>query len=455
MVEMTAIQDQMRQHEGVARERGVARDPGLDLCAIAERARQPGDRQMRQIRTPFRGNTDADERVIDLAVECRERRGGLDAGPERVDPPAFLERADARDRDRRRIGMDLRQHVRDVFGDRALDLADEAQRHVELFVVLPARARDAVHDVEEAVADGTGRTQGDEQAYHDPADATPRRGAKEPRRLKNVEQGTIFAVTGVMPDRGVIFTMANWSDPRPGAASFGTTASTDRSSSYDAGLRSYMLSVYNYMGSGVLLTGIVALLFSWGGATSPAAQVFMGGGPLKYVIMFAPLAIVFGMSFGQNRMSTATLQMLFWGFAVLMGLSLSTIFLVYSGTSIAGAFFATAAGFAGLSLYGYTTKRDLSAFGTFLIIGIVGLIVASLINLFLQSGIMQLVISGVGVLLFAGLTAYDTQRTKSLYMQVAGTDMVGKVVIMSALSLYLDFINMFMFVLRLFGSSRN
>ena len=138
-----------------------------------------------------------------------------------------------------------------------------------------------------------------------------------------------------------------------------------------------------------------------------------------------------------------------------MGLSLSTIFLVYSGTSIASAFFATAAGFAGLSLYGYTTKRDLSAFGTFLIIGVVGLLVASIINIFLQSGVMQLVISGVGVLLFAGLTAYDMQRTKSLYMQVAGTDMVGKVVIMSALSLYLDFINMFMFVLRLFGSSRN
>jgi len=138
-----------------------------------------------------------------------------------------------------------------------------------------------------------------------------------------------------------------------------------------------------------------------------------------------------------------------------MGLSLSTIFLVYSGTSIAGAFFSTAAGFAGLSLYGYTTKKDLSAFGTFLIIGLVGLIVASLINLFLQSSVMNLVISAVGVLIFAGLTAYDTQRTKSLYFQVAGTDMVGKAVIMSALSLYLDFINMFLFVLRLFGAQRN
>ena len=251
--------------------------------------------------------------------------------------------------------------------------------------------------------------------------------------------------------------MANWSDPRSNATPFGTRPATaaPRSDVYDAGLRSYMLSVYNYMTSGVLLTGIVALLFAWGGASSPAASVFVGGGILKYVIMFAPLAIVFAMSFGQNRMATSTLQMLFWAFAVLMGLSLSTIFLVYSGNSIAGAFFATAAGFAGLSLYGYTTKRDLSAFGTFLVVGLVGLIVASLINVFLQSSVMQLVISIVGVLIFAGLTAYDTQRTKSLYYQVAGSDMVGKAVIMSALALYLDFINMFLFILRLFGSSRN
>jgi len=250
--------------------------------------------------------------------------------------------------------------------------------------------------------------------------------------------------------------MANWSDPRPGAAPFGSTAAAGaRDSAYDAGLRSYMLSVYNYMTSGVLLTGIVALLFAWGGAQSPAAAVFLGGGLLKYVIMFSPLVIVFAMSFGQARMQTSTLQLLFWAFAVLMGLSLSTIFLVYSGTSIAGAFFATAAGFAGLSLYGYTTKRDLSALGTFLIVGVVGLIVASIINLFLHNSVLELVISAVGVLVFAGLAAYDTQRTKSLYYQVAGTDMVGKVVIMSALSLYLDFINMFLFILRLFGSSRN
>ena len=253
--------------------------------------------------------------------------------------------------------------------------------------------------------------------------------------------------------------MANWSDPRldgrPGMTPFGAPATGTRSVAYDAGLRSYMLSVYNYMASGVLLTGIVALLFAWGGETSPAAQVFIGGGLLKYVIMFAPLGFVFAMSAGQARMKTSTLQLLFWGFAIVMGLSLSTIFLVYSPTAIAQAFFATAAGFAGLSLYGYTTKRDLSALGTFLLVGLIGLIVASLINLFVQSGPLSLVISFVGVLLFAGLTAYDTQRTKSIYAHVAGTDGVTRAVVMSALSLYLDFINMFLFVLRLFGGNRN
>ncbi|WP_294314505.1 Bax inhibitor-1/YccA family protein [uncultured Sphingomonas sp.] len=250
--------------------------------------------------------------------------------------------------------------------------------------------------------------------------------------------------------------MANWSDPRQSAAPFGASrADAARSGAYDAGLRSYMLSVYNYMASGVLLTGIVALLFATSGAVNALVGPTGRTNGLGFIVAFSPLAIVFAMSFGQGRMKTQTLQLLFWAFAVLMGMSLSTIFLVYSGTSIAGAFFATAAGFAGLSLYGYTTKRDLSAFGTFLIVGLVGLIVASLINLFLQSGVMSLVISAVGVLIFAGLTAYDTQRTKSLYFQVSGTDMVGKAVIMSALSLYLDFINMFLFVLRLFGSQRN
>jgi FtsH-binding integral membrane protein len=215
----------------------------------------------------------------------------------------------------------------------------------------------------------------------------------------------------------------------------------------DAGLRSYMLSVYNYMASGVLLTGIVALLFASSGM---AEQVLST--PLRWVIMLAPLGFVMVMSFGLNRISTPTLQTLFWAFAVAMGLSMSSIFLVYTGTSIAQTFFAVAAAFMGLSLYGYTTKKDLSGFGTFLIMGVVGLLVAMIINLFLQSPAMQMAISAIGVLLFAGLTAYDTQKIKSMYDHVRGTDMMGKVVIMGALNLYLDFINMFTFLLSFMGN---
>jgi FtsH-binding integral membrane protein len=217
----------------------------------------------------------------------------------------------------------------------------------------------------------------------------------------------------------------------------------------DAGLRSYMLSVYNYMASGVLLTGIVALLFANSGL---AAQVLTT--PLRWLIIFAPLAFVMVMSFGMNRLSTGTLQLLFWGFATAMGLSLSSVFLVYTGASIAQTFFAVAAAFLGLSLYGYTTKKDLSGFGTFLIMGVVGLFVAMLINLFLQSSVLHLAISAIGVLLFAGLTAYDTQKIKSMYSYVAGTDMMGKVVIMGALNLYLDFVNMFTFLLSFMGDRR-
>jgi FtsH-binding integral membrane protein len=160
------------------------------------------------------------------------------------------------------------------------------------------------------------------------------------------------------------------------------------------------------------------------------------------------------MSFGMARMRTSTLQILFWAFAGLMGLSMSTLFLAYTGASIAQTFFATAAAYLGLSLYGYTTKRDLSGFGTFLIMGVVGILVAMLINMFLQSSALALGISAIGVLLFAGLTAYDTQRIKSLYFQVAGTEMAGKTVIMGALQLYLDFINMFQFLLYFMGNRR-
>jgi hypothetical protein len=241
--------------------------------------------------------------------------------------------------------------------------------------------------------------------------------------------------------------MQNWSDPRTTAAPTAAPSVGVPRAARDAGLRSYMLSVYNYMASGVLLTGIVALAFAYSGM---AAQVLST--PLRWVIMFAPLAFVMVMSFGMNRMSTATLQALFWAFAVVMGLSLSSIFLVFTGESIATTFFAVAAAFMGLSLWGYTTKKDLSGMGTFLIMGVVGLLVASVINLFLQSTALQLAVSAIGVLLFAGLTAYDTQRIKSMYAYVAGTDMMGKVVIMGALSLYLDFINMFTFLLQFLGN---
>ena len=249
--------------------------------------------------------------------------------------------------------------------------------------------------------------------------------------------------------------MANWSDPRSGAAPFGAAVDT-RGAAYDAGLRAYMLSVYNYMASAVLLTGIVAIGIAYSGAWRALVNLQTGGlSPLGWVVSLAPLGIVFAMSFGQQRMATGTLQALFWAYAGLLGASLSTIFIAYTATSIAGAFFATAAGFAGLSLWGYTTERNLSAFGTFLIIGLVGIIVASLVNVFLHSGPLALVISVLGVLIFAGLTAWDTQRTKAMYSYVAGTPQEGRTKIMAALSLYLDFINMFLFILRLFGSSRN
>jgi len=230
------------------------------------------------------------------------------------------------------------------------------------------------------------------------------------------------------------------------ATSVGTGAAA-----YDAGLRSYMLSVYNYMASGVLLTGVVALLFA---RSEAAPAILFGPGILKYLIMFSPLAFVMVLSFGINRLSTGAAQAIFWAFAAVMGLSMASIFFVYTGTSIAQTFFATAAAFAGLSLYGYTTKKDLSGFGTFLVMGVVGLLVASVLNIFLKSDALTLVISFVGVLLFAGLTAYDTQRIKSLYFHVAGTDMMGKTVVMGALSLYLDFINMFTFLLQFMGDRR-
>jgi uncharacterized protein len=242
--------------------------------------------------------------------------------------------------------------------------------------------------------------------------------------------------------------MQNQFDPRTTTSGFDPAVSVGvPRAARDAGLRSYMLKVYNYMASGVLLTGIVAMLFASSGL---AAQVLVT--PLRWLIILAPLAFVMIMSFGMNRLSTPTLQALFWAFATAMGLSMSSIFLVYTGVSIAQTFFAVAAAFMGLSLWGYTTKKDLSGMGTFLIMGVVGLIVAMIINIVMRSPAMDLAISAIGVLLFAGLTAYDTQKIKSMYTYVQGTDMYGKSAIMGALTLYLDFINMFQFLLSFMGS---
>ncbi len=249
--------------------------------------------------------------------------------------------------------------------------------------------------------------------------------------------------------------MQNQFDPRTRTSGYDPAVSVGvPRAARDAGLRSYMLSVYNYMASGVLLTGIVALLFAPYAQSVLINEAGTGMSLLGWIVTLAPLGFVMVMSFGLNRMSTSTLQMLFWAFATVMGLSMSTIFITFTGMSIAQTFFAVAAAFAGLSLWGYTTKKDLSGWGTFLIMGVVGLLVAMLINFFLQSPAMMLAISAIGVLLFAGLTAYDTQRIKSMYAYVAGSDMMGKVVIMGALRLYLDFINMFMFLLQFMGDRR-
>ena len=228
----------------------------------------------------------------------------------------------------------------------------------------------------------------------------------------------------------------------------------------DEGLRAYMLRVYNYMAGGVFLTGIVAYLTSQAAMTrgpTGARQLTEFGqliyvSPLKWVIMLAPLAFVFFLSFRIYKMSVPAAQIAFWAFAGVMGLSLSSIFLVYTGQSISQVFFVTAAAFGGLSLYGYTTKRDLSAWGTFLFMGVIGVVIASLVNLFLQSSALQFAISVIGVLVFAGLTAYDTQRIKDGYYEVMGdATAMTKGAIMGALNLYLDFINLFVMLLQLFG----
>jgi len=221
----------------------------------------------------------------------------------------------------------------------------------------------------------------------------------------------------------------------------------------DEGLRSYMLKVYNYMSLAVALTGITALLTANYAVSNPAFANMLYNTPLKWVVMLSPLAFVLVLSFGINKLSTSAAQMIFWAFAAVMGVSLSSIFLVYTGGSIAQTFFVTAAAFASLSLYGYTTKRDMTAMGSFLIMGVVGIIIASIANMFFQSGALAFAINVIGVLVFAALVAYDTQRIKNMYDQVSHSgELMARATIMGALSLYLDFVNLFLFLLSFLGN---
>ncbi|GGC50752.1 Bax inhibitor-1/YccA family protein [Chelatococcus reniformis] len=248
----------------------------------------------------------------------------------------------------------------------------------------------------------------------------------------------------------------------PGYAQTGTVA-------LDQGLRSYMLGVYNNMVVGLAITGLAAIgtymLSVTGDPSNAVARVgslmltefgrTLFVSPLKWVVMLAPLGFVFFLSARMDRMSVQTARLTFFAFAALMGLSLSSIFLVYTHASIGRVFFITAAAFGGLSLYGYTTKRDLSAMGSFLVMGLIGLIIASLVNLFLASSALQFAISVIGVLVFAGLTAWDTQRIKEMYYEGDSHETAARKSIHGALSLYLDFINMFTMLLSLFGQRNN
>ena len=218
----------------------------------------------------------------------------------------------------------------------------------------------------------------------------------------------------------------------------------------DEGLRAYMLKIYNYMGLALGVTGAVALFV----ASSETMIQTIYGTPLQWVVMLAPLAFVMVLSFGINRLSTGAAQVLFWAFAAVMGMSISWIFLAYTGTSIARTFFISASVFGAMSLYGYTTKRSLAGWGSFLFMGVIGLIIAMVVNMFMASTAMQFAISVIGVLIFTALTAYDTQKLKLMYVQGDGTATAEKKAIMGALTLYLDFINLFMFLLMLFGNRR-
>jgi len=241
-----------------------------------------------------------------------------------------------------------------------------------------------------------------------------------------------------------------------------TRFGADRAVAIDEGLRAYMIRVYNYMAMGVALTGLVAwMTFNAAVTTSPSGALVLTsfgqmiyGGPAVLVLFLATLGMVFFLSFRIHTLQPSTALVLFMVYAALLGLMLSSVFLAYTGTSITRVFFISAASFGALSLYGYTTKRDLSPIGSFLIMGVIGLLIAMVVNIFLQSTMMQFVISCVGVLIFAGLTAYDTQKIKDMYDPMEDGTMVGRKAVMGALTLYLDFINMFQFLLQLFGDRR-
>ena len=231
----------------------------------------------------------------------------------------------------------------------------------------------------------------------------------------------------------------------------------------DEGLRAYMLKVYNYMATGILLTGIIALLtFKMSVVTNDSGAIVgltqigntLYNSGLKWVVMLAPLGVVIYMSFGIKKMSASKAQTTFWVFASLMGLSLSSILLIYTGLSVTRVFFICSATFGAMSIYGYTTKRDLTKLGSFLMMGLIGIIIASVVNIFLKSSMMYFVISILGVLIFVGLTAYDTQKIKNMYSSSDTGELMGKKAVMGALTLYLDFINLFIMLLRLFGQRR-
>jgi len=247
--------------------------------------------------------------------------------------------------------------------------------------------------------------------------------------------------------------MANETDRRP--MGFGTTWTQAEAAQIDVGLRQYMLRVYNYMASGLLLSGIVAALV----ANTSLMNVFfqvqdgrIGYTGLGWVAILAPIGLIMWMSFGAQRMSVGKLQALYWAFVGLMGVGLSVALLTYTGASVARVFFITAIAYGGLSLYGYTTKKDLSGLGTFFMMGLIGLIVASVVNMFMASTMLQFMISVIGVLVFAGLTAYDTQRIKNSYFEVSGSGVEEHSAIMGAVALYLNFINLFQFLLHFLGN---